>query len=167
MSSFFVASLGRTRGEAGQENMLDWSRLLASGAAPAHAAWTIPEAFLAILIAAASCDGEVAAVEREEIVAIVHRSRALKSLSSAQLNQLQDRVTTRLNEAEGALGEACAALPQDMRLSVFAHALDLVLADGELTEAEADFLNTITRNFGLDGDAVRNVADVMIIKNQV
>lgn len=162
MSSFFVASLGQTRGE---ENVLDWSRLLTSGAAPAHAAWTIPEAFLAILIAAASCDGDVAAVEREEIVAIVHRSRALKSLSSAQLNELQDRVTTRL--AEGALGEACAALPQDMRLSVFAHALDLVLADGDLTEAEADFLNTITRNFGLDGDAVRNVADVIIIKNQV
>ncbi|MEZ6024520.1 MAG: hypothetical protein R3C16_14130, partial [Hyphomonadaceae bacterium] len=128
MSDFFASKLGvRGGGKPEQENPLSWSELLAGDAPRTAEGWSVPEAFLAVLLAAVTCDGELAAAEREELVALAHRSRALKSLSPAQLGELNALVAARMNESDAALADACAALPEDMRLSVFAHALDLVL----------------------------------------
>ena len=50
MVDFFTASLGEGRTEA---NALDWSQLVEGAAAkPQQPAWTTPEAFIAILLAA-------------------------------------------------------------------------------------------------------------------
>ncbi len=162
MADFFVSTLGK----APQEKALDWSQLVGASALGAPGHWSVPEAFLAVLFAAVGCDGEIAAVEQEELIALVHRSRALKSLSPAQLTEINLRTGERLRDSEGALREACAVLPEEMRLPLFAHALDLVLADGELTEDEADFLNALILYLDLDGKSVEQVADVMVLKNR-
>jgi hypothetical protein len=78
---------------------------------------------------------------------------------------LYARVTTRLRDEPDALKEACVAAPEEMRLSLFAHALDLALADGELTIDEADFLNALILDLKLDRDGVAQVADVIVLKN--
>lgn len=161
MADFFAASLGPAQG-----NMLDWSRLLEGAAASSEPTWSIPEAFTAILFAAATCDGELATVEHEELLALAHRSRALKTLTAQQLGAVNTKVSARLRDSDTALVEACAALPEDMRLPAFAHALDLVLADGELNEDEADFLNAIILHLKLHREDVERVADVIVMKNQ-
>lgn len=164
MSEFFAASLGRA-----PANALDWSSLLQPPRAPVGEqppAWSTPEAFVAVLFSAVTCDGELAAVEHEELLALAHRSRSLKSLSVQELTVLNTRVLDRLRKSDSSLEEACKALPADMRLSVFAHALDLVLADGELNREEADFLNAIIGYLQLDRDGVQKVADVIVMKNQ-
>jgi uncharacterized tellurite resistance protein B-like protein len=164
MANFFVSTLGH-RGER-QESTSDWSRLLAPEGPDTREGWTIPEAFVAVLIAATICDGELAAVEYEGLLALVHRSRALKVLSAKQLAEINTKVAARLRDADAALQGACAALPEEMRLPLFAHALDLVLADGELTQDEADFLNAIVRHLGLDQDSVERVSAVITLKNR-
>jgi hypothetical protein len=162
MSDFFVSKLGpRPRGET--TNPLSWAELVKQ--AP-PVGWSVPEAFLAVLLAAVTCDGELATVEHEALLALAHRSRALKSLSVAQLSELNVKALTRLRDDPDALPGACAALPAEMRLSVFAHALDLVLADGELTIDEADFLNSLILNLKLDHEGVAKVADVIVLKNE-
>jgi uncharacterized tellurite resistance protein B-like protein len=161
MADFFAASLGPRQ----PANVLDWSQLTAQEA-PQAADWTVPEAFLAVLFAAATCDGALASVEHEELLALVHRSRALKTLTPGQLAELNIRIAARLRQDDAALPGACAALPEDMRLSVFAHALDLVMADGELTVDEADFLNALILNLKLDREGVARVADVITLKNR-
>ena len=164
MVDFFTASLGEGRTEA---NALDWSQLVEGAAAkPQQPAWTTPEAFIAILLAAVTCDGELSAVEHEELLALAHRSRALKSLSPNQLGGINTRVAERLRDSDDALRQACMALQSDMRLPAFTHALDLVLADGELNEEEADFLNTLILHLKLNRDDVERVADVIVMKNQ-
>ena len=160
MTDFFVATLGRN------ENALDWSKFCAFSAGQTRPAWTVPEAFFAVLFAAATCDGELAGEEHEEMLALVHRSRALKTLSATQLVDINATIVARLREDPQALKQACAALPQDMRLPVFAHALDLVLADGELRADEADFLNTLILQLGLNGGDVERIADVIVLKNR-
>ena len=160
MAEFFAASLGAPT------NVLDWSRLLGADAPRSPHGWTVPEAFMAVLFAAASCDGEMLAVEYEELTALAHRSRALKSLSTSELTELSFRVATRLRDEKNALVQACAAIPEEMRLSLFAHALDLILADGELTSDEADFLNALILNFKLDHDGISRVAEVITLKNR-
>lgn len=168
MADFFASTLAPRRGgaAASTDNALSWSSLLAPEAPRTPQGWTIPEAFIAILFAAVTCDGEIASVEHEELLALVHRSRALKTLTTEQLAGINTRILTRLREEETALSDACAALPEEMRLSVFAHALDLILADGELTIDEADFLNALILDLKIDHDGVSKIAEVIALKNR-
>ena len=163
VSDFFVSSLG-PQPDPSRKNPLSWSRLVKE--APADEAWSAPEAFVTVLLAAVTCDGGVAAPEHEELLALVHRSRALKSLTTAQLSELNIKAIARLRDQPDALAEACAALPEDMRLTVFAHALDLVLADGELSIDEADFLNALLLALKLNREDVAKIADVIVLKNK-
>ena len=45
-------------------------------------------------------------------------------------------VNERLRERKDGLREACLALPRDMRPSVYAHCVDIVLADRQLRESD-------------------------------
>lgn len=129
--------------------------------------WSIPEAFLCLLFSAAFADGVVADVEKEEIFALTHRSRALKSLTPGQLAEINAAINQRLATRPNGLEEACGSLPTEMRLPVFAHCVDIVLADGELVQTEADFLNRVVAGMGLDPAEAQKVMDVMVTKNRV
>jgi uncharacterized tellurite resistance protein B-like protein len=159
MSDFFSESSAR-------EEARRFSDFLAKAPPQAPGGWSVPEAFIAVLIGAVLSDGELAAVEQEELAALAHRSRALRSLSPSQLSEFGLMVAARLRDEPNALRQACAALPDDMRPSLFAHALDLVLADGELTGDEADFLNTLILNLDLDREDVRRITDIIVLKNR-
>jgi uncharacterized tellurite resistance protein B-like protein len=166
MSDFFVASLGSRQPGQAAPNPLSWSALLEAEDEKTAAGWPIPEAFLTILFRAVTCDGELAAVEHEELLALAHRSRALKTLTTKQLSDLNIRILERLRRSDATLRDACAELPEEMRAPVFAHALDLVLADGELNEDEADFLNGLILNLRLDREDVERIAAVIELKNR-
>jgi len=128
--------------------------------------WTIPEAFLCLLLSAASADGVVAAEEQAEILALARRSRALKTVSAPQLATANATVTQRLKERPAGLQEACESLPADMRLPVFAHCVDIVLADGALQQIEAEFLNKIVGFLALEAAESKRVMEVMLVKNR-
>lgn len=166
MSDFFAANLShRDTGSVVAANVLSWGALL-EAAPRAGAEWTIPEAFLAVLYAAVTCDGELAAVEHEELMALAHRSRALKTLTVKQLADLNVSILARMRTSDSMLRDACAALPSEMRISVFTHALDLVLADGELNHDEAAFLDELSDNLALARVDIERVADVIVEKNR-
>jgi uncharacterized tellurite resistance protein B-like protein len=166
MDQFFAAGLGTPA--AGSGNIfLDWGRLVeAKVMAPEHA-WSPPEAFLCVLLAAAVCDGEFSADERDLLRVLAHRSRGLKALTVEQLDALQGIVADRLEAGPDlAIEAACAALPDEIRLPAFAHALDIALADGGLSASEADLLDTLAEHLDLDAADVRRVAEVILLKNQ-
>jgi tellurite resistance protein len=164
MSEFFAANLGAPPG-----NVLDWSSLVGvAKLAPGKEAvvWSKEEAFLAVLFAASTCDDRLSSEERDELLALVHRSRVLKVLSTDQLAAINVTIASRLRDTDTALRDACIALPEEMRPTAFAHALDLVLADGQISEDEADFLNTLILHLQLSGGDVERIADVILLKNR-
>lgn len=128
--------------------------------------WTIPEAFLCLLLEAAFADGSLADEEREEIAALVKRSRTMKRLSPQQMSAVNQTVNERMRDRKEGLREACLALPHDMRPSVFAHCVDIVLADRQLRETEEEFLNRITEIMQLDPNMATAIRRVMLIKNR-
>jgi len=128
--------------------------------------WTVGEAFLCLLLSAVSADGVYAREEQEEVKALLMRSRALKSLNQAQLAQANAVIQKRLAERKNGLEEACAALPMDMRLPVFAHCVDIILSDGSLVPVEADFLNRVTTMLELSADDAKRVMEVLLVKNR-
>ena len=159
---YFSAAAPQHRGA---ERVFDWPRMLeTTSEAPA---WSLAEAFFAVLLSAAVCDGAVQPIEQETLLALVHRSRALKALSKDDLAALNVSVVEKLRSAsEDGLARACAALPADLRLPIFAHALDIVLADGELTNAEAALLNALAAHMSLAPADVERIAEIIILKNR-
>lgn len=164
MPDFLAAGLGANRKNA--YHPFDWSGLFAQAREPDDP-WTIPEAFFCILFTAIACDGNVAHLEQEELLALAHRSRALKALTLTELGDVNASVVARMAaRPNSALQEACAALPAEMTANVFAHALDLALSDGALAPSEATFLNDLIDALGLDAETVASIANVMVLKNQ-
>lgn len=161
MAEFFAAGLGPSPEGA---NALAWQSLF-SEPAPASG-WSVPEAFFCVLFRAATCDGDLAALEFEHLLALAHRSRALAGLTEDQLCAVNTAVAARLAAGPAhALRQACAALPQEMHASVFAHALDLVLCDGALVDAEAAFLNELIAALELAPAERDRICEVLLVKN--
>ena len=128
--------------------------------------WSVPEAFLCLLLSAAVADGNVTLEEQAEIQALARRSRALKSVNPNQLAAANNVVNQRLKSRPEGLREACESLPVDMRLPVFAHCVDIILADGALLPIEAEFLNKVLGFMGIDAADGKRVMEVMLVKNR-
>lgn len=129
--------------------------------------WTIPEAFMGILFAAAMADGSFSEEEGKTIEILARRSRALSSLSQADLAAANANVNKRFKERrDTALQECCETLPVDMCLPVFAHCVDIILSDGELLQGEAEFLDRLAPKLDIEADNARRVMEVLLLKAQ-
>ena len=128
--------------------------------------WSIPEAFLCLILSAAFADGKVAEQEQEEIRALARRSRTLKNLDQNELAQMNRVVLKRRADRPDWLAEACEALPKDMHLAVFAHCLDIALADGVLVSAEAEFLEKLISTLQVNPDEAKLITKVVSLKNR-
>jgi len=128
--------------------------------------WSIPEAFLCLILSAAYADHQLAEEEKQEIAALIRRSRTMKRHTGTELAELNQAVVLKLRERKDAVKEACQALPVDMRPSIFAHCVDIVLADGQLLQLEAEFLNQITAFLSISADVAQQIQRVVMIKNR-
>jgi uncharacterized tellurite resistance protein B-like protein len=128
--------------------------------------WSIPEAYLCLLFAAAMADGTFAGAEGETIKNAVSRSRAMAALNPQDLATANNAVNQRLQQNPSALEEACQTLPAEMCLPVFAHCVDIILTDGQLLKAEAEFLERLMKLLDIEPDNGRRVMEVMLMKAQ-
>jgi uncharacterized tellurite resistance protein B-like protein len=162
--SFSPASPSTARGET--QPIFDWAGMVET--ATPGSSWTLQEALLGVLFSAAVCDGSLDRVEQDVMLALIHRSRALKSLDDEELEDLNASISAKLHGRETeCLEEACKVVPVPLRLPIFAQALDIILADGDLTQRESAFLNRIAAYLQLAEADVQRVAEVIILKNTV
>ncbi len=123
--------------------------------------WTPAQAFLCVLQAAAECDGAASPDEINEIISTLHRSRIFKEAGPEQTRQASKIVSERLSKrGRRAVAEACAVLREEYALPVFAHAVDIVLADGGFVQAEADYLNELMLSLGIENRQAQQIAEV-------
>jgi hypothetical protein len=131
---------------------------------PGH--YQAPEAFLCILALAATVDHAMGRLESELLQAVTHRWGTLGVVREKDVTPLNSAVTTRLGAGfDAALDDACAALPQAMRTTVFAQAFDMMLCDGALCSAEAAFADTLADKLKIDAAEAARIRDVLVIKN--
>lgn len=124
--------------------------------------WSIAEAYLAVLLAAATADGRVDDAERQMILWISRRSRALRDMSVEALSAANESVNQRLQSAD-ALQDACDTLPVDLVPSVFAHCCQLALADGELSSEETRYLQQLASALKLEEAQAAKILEVILI----
>lgn len=125
----------------------------------------VHEAIVTILLMAMVSDGRVKPLEDEVLHAALRRSRHLACLGEKGLRALEARVASGL--AETTLAHAASFTPEEMRLPLFAQAIDILLADGELSEPEADFVNGLILHLNINREEAEPILEVLALKNRL
>ena len=151
--------------EAGRETE---SRRRGHPAMPA-APLTVDEAIIALLIAAMDANQHVSPEEAARAHHIIWSMKRFRHETGERIGRIIEAMKA-LIEARGplpVLGDAARIIPEGLRLPAFAVSVDLVLADGRIEAAERRFLDRLATDLGLEPEGVKNIVDVMLVKNSV
>lgn len=130
--------------------------------------WTIPEAYLALLFLAADADGQFNPEERLEIETTARRAPALRALMArGEIGAHEQSALQKIAaNKQAALDEACQTIPSDMVLSVFAHVVDLMLADGDFSQVEQDWVEAFYKKLEIPEAHARRIVEVLLLKGR-
>jgi uncharacterized tellurite resistance protein B-like protein len=126
------------------------------------------EAFAAVALIAVAADGYAADTEERVLMTTLSRMQLFRSYPGDVLEKMIDRLLSVLQRqgAETLLAAALNSLPHDLNDTAFAVTADIVLADGEVTEEEEEFLNHLHYVLGIPEETAIKIIDVMLIKNR-
>jgi uncharacterized tellurite resistance protein B-like protein len=126
-----------------------------------------PTAALAgIGVCAVLADGRVAPEEQRLLEASLHRMRLFQNPNAVGLGINQAvRIAQRHGDAE-LLKRSAAGVPEDLKATAFALATDLVLVDGEVTDAEEASIERIQEALGVPDGLAHKIVEVMLIRNR-
>ena len=130
------------------------------------------EAFMALLLAAVWSDLKEDLREVEEKRALERRTRTLSTLTPEQLVAMKDRLRPRLvaDRFNHLVEDACSSLANekpDVRLSIFAHCVDIVFCDRRLDKMEKSFLTDLTARLKIDDQDATNILKALKEKNML
>lgn len=128
--------------------------------------WTIEQAYMCLLLAAVYADGEAVKSETEYVRTLIERCSTMRGQSGDALAEINLEVMDRMRKRQDYVGEACEALPRDMHRAIFAHCVDIVLADGRLENSERDFLDLLMEKMDINPERVQKIMEVIFEKNR-
>ena len=136
--------------------------------APENTKLTQQEAFAGIAIALAGADGSISQSEWDGIVNYIRRLRIYDNFSAPAFDKLFDKLFKILKkDGAGALVKASVeSLSDDLKLTAFACAVDIALADGVLEEEEKNIINQLAEALQIPEQTAVSIIEVMIIKNK-
>jgi len=126
------------------------------------------EAFAGIALAASASDGHIADVEIRSMASYLNRMNLYQGYSTDQLVRVFDKLLGILKRdgVSKLVDESKDILPQELKETAFALAVDVTLADGILEPSEKALLNHLYQSLGIDEALAVKVIEVMIIKNR-
>lgn len=126
------------------------------------------EAFAAIALIAVGADGYAADSEVQSVMTSLSRMQLFRSYPNDVMRKMFDRLLNILQRQgpETLMAQAVASLPHELQETAFAITTDIVLADGEVTEEEEEFLNQLYRTLEISEETAVKIIDVMLIKNR-
>ncbi|WP_300901173.1 tellurite resistance TerB family protein [uncultured Bacteroides sp.] len=135
---------------------------------PEETKLTQQEAFAGIALAMAGADGSIAESEWAGIVNYIRRLRIYDNFSGPAFDKLFDKLFRILkNQGPSALVNASVeSLSDDLKLTAFACAVDIALADGVLEEEEKELINQMAEVLEIPDQTAISIIEVMIIKNK-
>jgi uncharacterized tellurite resistance protein B-like protein len=125
------------------------------------------QAFFGLLAAATEADGFVAEEERDELIAICHRTPFFDGHSSDELKRMHAALAPRLVKKKLAdlTQHAARSVPKNLRISVFSHVLDLIMADRVVLQSERQFLERLQTLLEISDDDAGRIARIIKAKN--
>ena len=129
---------------------------------------TMREAVTAILVAAVAADGTIVEQEAERLNALLPSMRVFRQTSAAHLQRLTETALDIIGSTgPDALLPACAeVIPESLRAPLFALAVELVIVDGEVSQTETRFVDSLKSALGIDDEIAANIIEVLLIKSR-
>jgi uncharacterized tellurite resistance protein B-like protein len=129
---------------------------------------TMREAVTAILVAAVAADGALVEQEAERLNALLPSMRVFRQTSAAHLQRLTETALDIIGSTgPDALLPACAeVIPESLRAPLFALAVELVIVDGEVSQTETRFVDSLKSALGIDDEIAANIIEVLLIKSR-
>jgi uncharacterized tellurite resistance protein B-like protein len=133
------------------------------------AALTMREAAVTILMSAVASDGALAQQEADRLDALLPSMRLFQRTSPEHLRDLTETALGLLgSHRPEILLPACAELiPEDLRAPLFALAVELVIADGEVADGETQFVDALKKALAIDDAVAATVIEVLVMKSRV
>lgn len=125
------------------------------------------EGFAGILLGASACDGHIAQEEVDSLFTKLTRMKMYQRYTEHNWNTLINRLLGLLKREgiDALLHQSSRALPDELKMTAFANACDIVLADGVVEEDEKEFLAKLQQSLELTDKEVTMIVKVMVIKN--
>lgn len=135
---------------------------------PEETKLTQQEAFAGIAMAMAGADGSISQAEWDGIVNYIRRLRIYDNFSGPAFNKLFDKLFKILKkDGAGALvAVSVEGLSDDLKLTAFACAVDIALADGVIEDEEKAIINQLAEALSIPEQTAISIIEVMIIKNK-
>ena len=129
---------------------------------------TKQEAFAGIALAMAGADGSIAQSEWDGIVNYIRRLRLYDNFSGPAFDKMFDKLFRILKNqgASSLVSSSIKGLPEDLKLTAFACAVDIALADGVLEDEEKDIINQLAKTLEIPEQTAVSIIEVLIIKNK-
>jgi tellurite resistance protein len=126
------------------------------------------EAFLAVALATAAADGNIAEEEAKGIFAYLLQQRMFNGLTQKQLSEMFKKLAKILEQegVGGLVSIAKSSLPAELRETAFACAVDIALADGVVEDSEKALLEELQQVLSVPDDVGKSILQVMMIKNR-
>lgn len=126
------------------------------------------EGFAGVLLCASACDGHIGDDEAQSLGLILNQKKLFDRLTPQQHSALHDRLAGELRRGgpEKLLEKSYPAVPPELRETVFANAVDIVLADGVVEPEEKEFIDDLQGKLEIDAKRAKVIVQVMVYKNQ-
>lgn len=127
------------------------------------------ESFAAIALAIAGADCCVSQAEWDGIVAYIRRLSIYDNFSSPAFDKLFDKLFTMLKKnGPAALVDAAKdGIGEDLKMTAFACAVDIALADGTLEDEEKVIISQLAEALEVPENMAVSIIEVMMIKNKM
>jgi hypothetical protein len=134
---------------------------------PAAKPLSVREAVVGLLIASARADGSVSPQEANQIEHAIAAMRLFRGCSHEAREAVFVAVAERIKEegTDRVARAAAAAIPEELRATTFALAVDLMLSGGRFPANEEHFADELRALLGIDADTFVKIIDVLRVKN--
>ncbi|MFH1796095.1 MAG: tellurite resistance TerB family protein [Pseudomonadota bacterium] len=125
------------------------------------------EAASGVLLSVVASDGEISDEEVDTFSLLANRHPIFVQQSPHEFRRMIDEQFSILRKRgwEALADKASSHLPSNLRPTVFALAVDLVLADGRVEVAEEKMIDSLRRKLGVEEEDARRIVEVLALKN--
>ncbi|MGD8775749.1 MAG: tellurite resistance TerB family protein [Syntrophobacterales bacterium] len=125
------------------------------------------DALLTIAVCAAGVDEEYSSEETDRIFALAVANKMFRN----EAETVERRVFHLINSISGgdrraALDRAVKSLPEEMKETAFAWAIDVLMADGFLADESKEFVGQLAAKLSVDSEIASEIIKVMAIRNR-
>lgn len=113
-----------------------------------------------LMIITAAVDGKIDVTEQDTIIRLIEQNQQLAPVTVSQLAEIQERLTQRFRKGEtrqDLLKDAARTMGEETKLIAYAAAVEIALANKELTLSEDEYLREQRVILDLDPTKVEKI----------